>query len=171
MSPNSNGTQAIIDCVNGTCTLGNGTDPLPFWVYNVAPGSKSSKPLEDALNDHIGDIWLIPLFDGTCSADPVYPIDPADPYFGCPSANFGNMNGANSWYHVARIGAFQLDHAYLNGNNTTECNPPWSDPPPEDSKSTDCLIGTFVDFFATGTVGSINVSGLGGGAVGVQLIK
>lgn len=169
MSPSSNGVPAVIDCVNSPCNLGTG-DPLPFWLYNVSPGDKSSKPLQDALNDHIGDIYLIPQFNGTCSADPVYPIDPADPYFGCPALNFGDMNGANSWYHISQIGAFQIEHAYLNGENTVECNPPWSDPPPADSKSTDCLIGTFVDFFSTGIVGP-GMSTLGGSAVGVQLIK
>jgi hypothetical protein len=66
------------------------------------------------------------------------------------------------WYRMPQFAAFQLQHAYTNGNNTSSCQ----------GAAKQCLVGQFVHFVVSGTVGP----GSGGGTtdtsvIGVQLIK
>ena len=72
--------------------------------------------------------------------------------------------GVNQWYRIPQFAAFLLEHAYINGNDKAHCD--------TGNGATSCLIGKFVNFITTGTVGP----GIGGGTtdgaiIGTQLIK
>jgi hypothetical protein len=117
--------------------------------------------VDDALNTYDGQVVLFPLFDLTCADDPVIANTKVPPDFGC--GDIGG-NGSNQWYRFPEFGAFELEHAYVNGNNKAQCD--------TGNGATSCLIGKFVDFITSGTVGP----GQGGGTTesgvrGVQLIK
>jgi hypothetical protein len=108
-----------------------------------------------------GQIVLFPLFDLTCGSDPDISKVKVAPDYGC--SDIGG-SGSNQWYRFPAFAAFQLDHAYVNGNNKAECD--------TGNGATACLTGQFVDFITTGTVGP----GIGGGTtegavIGTQLIK
>jgi len=78
------------------------------------------------------------------------------------------------WYRMPSFAFFELcgptvpgcnglHAAYLQGNNTAECD--------TGNGATSCLIGRFMHIMATGTVGAGVGSGTGSKAIGVQLIK
>ena len=70
----------------------------------------------------------------------------------------GKCDGTNCWYHIVKIGAFELHAVYQ--NNSAICG---------GQNSTDCLYGKFVAFISEG---SIDPSQFGkGGTRAVQLIK
>ena len=169
--PNGSGTNDLTECATNPC---NTPFSLPAWITHADSGNRSSTNLEAALNSHIGDTVLLPLFDYMCRLDP----DPAQvnipAQYGCgdPDLSYPGQlnNGVNpNWYRVKLVGAFVLEHAYVNGNNTDECLSPGNVQDP-DFKTKECLIGEFVDFITTGDIG---VSGgtESTGAVGIQLIK
>lgn len=134
---------------------------LPSWNYVTETGNVNSKPIDDALNTYDGQVVLFPLFDLTCGSDPDVSQVKVGPDYGC--SDIGG-NGSNQWYRFPAFAAFQLEHAYVNGNNKPECD--------TGNGATSCLIGQFVDFITTGQVGP----GVGGGTtegavIGTQLIK
>ena len=134
---------------------------LPSWQYVTATGNINSKPIDDALNTYIGQTVLFPLFDLTCGSDPVFANVKVAPNYGC--SDIGG-NGSNQWYRFPVFSSFILEHAWVNGVHKAECD--------TGNGATSCLIGVFVDFQTSGTVGP----GIGGGTTdsgvrGVQLIK
>ena len=134
---------------------------LPSWQYVTSTGNPNSKNIEDALNTYMGQIVLFPQFDLTCAGDPDKSQVAVGPSYGC--GDIGG-NGQNQWYRIPQFAAFQLVEAFVNGSNKAECD--------TGNGATSCLIGKFVDFITTGTVGP----GIGGGTttgalVGTQLIK
>ena len=134
---------------------------LPSWNYVTETGNVNSKPIDDALNTYDGQVVLFPLFDLTCGSDPDFSQVKVKPDYGC--SDIGGA-GVNQWYRFPAFAAFELEAAYVNGNNKTECD--------TGNGATACLIGEFVDFVTTGTVGP----GVGGGTtegavIGTQLIK
>jgi len=134
--------------------------PLPSWQYVTATGNINSAMIEDAINTYMGQVVLFPMFDLTCLGDPDQSKVSVGPTYGCSDVG---GHGTNQWYRIPRFAAFQLERAYINGKNTI-CD--------TGNGATGCLIGTFVDFITTGTVGP----GIGGGTtesgiLGVQLIK
>ena len=133
---------------------------LPSWQWVTATGNVNSKKIDDALNTYAGQVVLFPMFDLTCAEDPIIADTEVPPDFGC--GDIGG-NGSNQWYRFPQFAAFELEHAYVNGNNSI-CD--------TGNGATSCLIGKFVDFITGGTVGP----GQGGGSTelgirGVQLIK
>jgi hypothetical protein len=117
--------------------------------------------VENALNAYIGQVVLFPMFDLTCGSDPNVSQVGIAPDYGC--SDIGG-NGANQWYRIPQFGAFLLERAHVNGSNKAACD--------TGNGATSCLIGQFVNFIATGTVGP----GIGGGTtdsalIGTQLIK
>jgi hypothetical protein len=134
---------------------------LPSWQYVTSTGNVNSKQIEDALNTYIGQVVLFPMFDLTCGEDPVFGQVKVAPNYGCGDVG---GNGQNQWYRFPQFAAFQLERAHVNGNNSAACD--------TGNGATSCLIGKFVDFVTSGTVGP----GAGGGTtqssvLGVQLIK
>jgi hypothetical protein len=134
---------------------------LPSWNYVTQTGNPNSKPIDDALNTYDGQIVLFPLFDLTCGSDPDVSQVKVAPDYGC--GDIGG-SGSNQWYRFPAFAAFELEGAYINGNNKAQCD--------TGNGATSCLIGQFVDFIRTGTVGP----GIGGGTtdgavIGTQLIK
>jgi hypothetical protein len=147
---------------------------LPSWQYVDQTGNINSKPVEDALNYWAGQIVYIPMFDLTCDDQPdeslvKEPVSPTPPaaqtgQYGCLSGDIGG-NGQNQWYRIPQVAAFELEQAYVQGNNSAECTT-------SASPSSSCLIGQFVDIISTGTVGPGGSGGTGETSViGVQLIK
>jgi hypothetical protein len=147
---------------------------LPSWQFVTQTGNTNSHQVEDALNYWAGQVIFVPLFDLTCDDDPddTYVADPISPppplaptgQYGCLTGDLGG-NGQNQWYRIPQFGAFLLDQAYVQGNNSGDCTT-------SSSSATSCLTGQFVDFITTGTVGPGGSGGTGETSIiGVQLIK
>jgi hypothetical protein len=157
-TPKGGGASELEDSI---LTPDNPPIDLPSWQYVTETGNVNSKPIDDALNSYDGQIVLFPLFDLTCGSDPDFSKVKVAPDYGC--GDIGG-SGSNQWYRFPAFAEFQLDHAYVNGNNKAECD--------TGNGATACLTGQFVDFITTGTVGP----GIGGGTtegavIGTQLIK
>ncbi|MEO5964510.1 MAG: hypothetical protein ABIR11_03520 [Candidatus Limnocylindrales bacterium] len=156
-TPKAGGTSELIDNI---LTPNNPPIDLPSWQYVTSTGNTNSKGVEDALNTYMGQVVLFPMFDLTCASDPNLSLTKVGPDYGC--GDIGG-NGTNQWYRIPQFAAFQLEQAYINGSNGI-CN--------TGNGATSCLVGKFVNFVTTGTVGP----GIGGGTtagavIGTQLIK
>jgi Flp pilus assembly protein TadG len=160
---------------------------LPLWV-NAQTGNTNDPNVENAMNSYAGQVVgmyepgkdqtvTIPLYD--CTAD-VKVVggqqNPATNPAECSGLSAKDLNGgsgANLYYHVPSIAGFVLDHAYINGDNSAECNNPPSTigtPLGGGNGATGCLVGWFVDISSPSTaVGT----GFGNptSAFGVQLIR
>ena len=157
-TPKSGGTPELI---NSILHPNNPPINLPSWNYVADTGNVNSKGVEDAMNTYAGQDVMFPLFDLTCGKDPDISKVGVAPAYGC--TDIGG-NGSNQWYRFPAFGGFTLEHAYIQGSNKAECD--------TGNGATSCLIGVFVDFQTSGTVGP----GIGGGTTtsavrGVQLIK
>ena len=137
--------------------------------YVTATGNVNSSNIEDAIRTYDGMTVLVPQFDLTCnpgngsSPNSNSPAVITAPNYGCPAGSLGG-NGSNQWYRIPVFASFLLQQAYVNGSNKAVCD--------TGNGATSCLVGTFVDFQTSGTVGP----GIGGGTTdsgvrGVQLIK
>jgi hypothetical protein len=136
---------------------------LPSWNYVTATGNVNSKKIDDALNTYIDKDVMFPMFDLTCADDPDVSKVKIAPLYGCPAGQVGG-HGSNQWYRFPKFSVFHLEHAWVNGNNKSECD--------TGNGATSCLIGVFVDFVTTGTVGpGIGGGSTAGGVTGVQLIR
>jgi hypothetical protein len=162
-SPPNGGESELISCINdpiqSNCFPGG---DVPLWLAMAQSGNPSSSTLEAAVNawefSKTHQTILVPLFDAVCKTLP------ASGTANCPT---NDLNGTPQYYHAAKFGRFELEHAYLSGNAAAECNPDWS----PDGGSTDCVIGTFRSFISSGPVFSYGPGGGSNGEVGVQLIK
>ena len=157
-TPPAGGTSELI---NSILQPNNPAMTMPSWQYVTATGNVNSAGVEDALNAYAGRIVLFPNFDLTCAADPDRSQVGVAPSYGC--SDIGG-SGSNQWYRIPQLAAFELERAYVNGNNRGVCD--------TGNGATSCLVGKFVNFVTTGTVGP----GIGGGTtdgavLGVQLIK
>ena len=134
---------------------------LPSWQYVTATGNVNSKKIEDALNTYMDEDVMFPMFDLTCADDPDHSQVKVAPDYGC--RDIGG-NGSNQWYRFPKFASFHLEQAYVNGNNKAACD--------TGNGATSCLIGVFVDFVTTGTVGpGVGGGSTAGGVTGVQLIR
>ncbi|HTK44743.1 MAG TPA: pilus assembly protein TadG-related protein [Patescibacteria group bacterium] len=181
-TPKSGGAGEVVCSV---LTADNPAIDLPSWQYVTAAGNPNggggpcAMSLEDAIRTWEGTTVLVPQFDLTCnpgnSSDPVstQPEIVTAPNYGCPAGSLGG-NGSNMWYRMPSFAFFELcgptvpgcnglHAAYLQGNNTAECD--------TGNGATSCLVGRFMHVMATGTVGAGVGSGTGSKAIGVQLIK
>jgi hypothetical protein len=157
-TPKGGGTSELEDSI---LTPDNPPIDLPSWNFVTSTGNVNSAKIEDALNTYIGQVVLFPMFDLTCAEDPNFAQTKVPPDYGC--GDIGG-NGSNQWYRIPQFGAFLLERAHINGTNKAACD--------TGNGATSCLIGQFVDFVTSGTVGP----GAGGGTtassvLGVQLIK
>lgn len=176
----------IGEVVCSILTADNPAVDLPSWMYVPAAGNSNggggacSMSVEDALRTYDGQVVLAPQFDLTCNpkngdGDPSSsnPAIVTSPNYGCPAGDLGG-NGSNIWYRMpsfaflelcgpAVAGCGGLHGAYIQGNNTAECD--------TGNGATSCLVARFKHIMATGTVGAGVGSGTGSKAVGVQLIK
>ena len=157
-TPKGGGTSELIDSI---LVPDNPPINLPSWNYVTSTGNVNSAGVENALNTYIGQVVLFPMFDLTCGSDPVFAQVQVGPTYGC--SDIGG-NGQNQWYRFPVFAAFLLERAHTNGSNKAACD--------TGNGATSCLIGQFVDFQTSGTVGP----GVGGGTTtsgvrGVQLIK
>jgi Putative Flp pilus-assembly TadE/G-like len=181
-TPKSGGAGEVVCSV---LTADNPAIDLPSWQYVAEAGNPNGgggpcgMTLEDAIRTWEGTTVLVPQFDLTCNPgnnnDPVstQPEIVTAPNYGCPAGYLGG-NGSNMWYRMPSFAFFELcgptvpgcnglHAAYLQGNNTAECD--------TGNGATSCLIGRFIHVMATGTVGAGVGSGTGSKAIGVQLIK
>lgn len=156
-TPKGGGTSELIDSIENP---DNPPINLPSWNYVTSTGNVNSKGVEDAMNGYIGQVVLFPMFDLTCADDPDHSQVEIGPNYGCSDVG---GHGSNQWYRIPRFAGFLLERAHITGSNPT-CD--------TGNGSTSCLIGKFVHFVTSGTVGP----GVGGGTTstgvqGVQLIK
>jgi hypothetical protein len=160
---------------------------LPLRV-NAQTGNTNDKGVEDAMNGYAGNsvgtyepgldqTVTIPLYD--CTAD-VKVVggqqNPATSPAQCSGLSATDLNGgtgANLYYHVPSIAGFVLDHAYINGGNSNECNNPPSSigtPIGGGNGATGCLLGWFVNISSPSTAVGVGF-GSPSTAYGVQLIR
>jgi Flp pilus assembly protein TadG len=132
---------------------------IPTWLH-TSPGNPNS--VENAMNTHIGQVLLIPLFDGTCRSIPASGLLPdcTDP-----------GNGNNLYFHIPKFAGFLLDRAYIQGNNSGDCNSPPGTTPAGGNGGTGCLKGWFVRYVTQGPVSAFDPSQDSAAALGVQLIQ
>lgn len=158
-TPPAGGASELKDVILNPPT--NLSIPLPSWQYVTQTGDISSKPVEDALNTHAGQVVLIPFFDSTCNQTPAN-----NELSGCPASAVGG-SGTNQWYHITKFLSLQLASpkgGYVNGNNSAECAV---------LNAKECIKGSFVSFVTEGPVGAPCPTGgcTPGTAFAVQLIK
>jgi hypothetical protein len=156
-TPKAGGTSELIASI---LNPNNPAITLPSWNFVASTGNVNSKGVEDALNTYIGQVVMFPNFDLTCGEDPNHSQVTVSPSYGC--SDIGGR-GQNQWYRIPQFAAFELERAYVSGSNP-ECN--------TGNGATSCLVGKFVNFVTSGTVGP----GIGGGTtvgavLGVQLTK
>jgi hypothetical protein len=157
-TPKAGGTSELI---NNILHPNNPAIDLPSWQWVTSTGNVNSAGVENALNTYMGQVVMFPMFDLTCASDPNMAQVGVSPSYGC--SDIGG-NGSNQWYRIPQFAAFELERAYINGNNKAACD--------TGNGATSCLIGKFKNFITTGTVGP----GIGGGTtdgalIGTQLIK
>jgi Putative Flp pilus-assembly TadE/G-like len=173
----------VPDTIQSIITPDNPAIPLPSWQYVASTGGPNSPGIETAIRHYDGQIVLLPQFDLTCNPGPhgtpdnSVPAINTSPNYGCPAGDLGG-NGTNQWYRMPSFAHFQLCistdtqcaavgasyGAYTNGNNKAVCD--------TGNGATQCLVGKFVSYETSGTIGA----GFGGGtgsskAIGIQLIK
>jgi len=130
--------QNLADEINTPC---NGPFDIPVWLHT---GSGNMNNVDNELNDYIGELLLVPMFDATCREVPTtgLPADCTDP-----------GNGDNLYYHIPRFAYFLLDSAFVAGDNSGVCNSPPGQPEGGGNGSTTCLKGWFVRYVTHGPVG------------------
>jgi hypothetical protein len=124
---------------------------VPDWFFVAQTGNLNASQVEDALNTKHGSVVYIPLFDATCSTEPVGT--------GKGDCTTGPGNGQNQYYHFPSYAAFLMDKVDFDAGCSGQ-------------NSTGCFFGTFADVLGPGTLRAGNgnqESPLG--IVGVQLIK
>lgn len=157
-SPPGGGTSELIQSI---LTPNNPTINLPSWQYVTSTGNVNSRGVEDALNTYAGQVVLFPQFDLTCGSNPNVSQVAVGPNYGCSDIR---GRGQNQWYRIPQFAAFELEGAHISGNNRAACD--------TGNGATSCLIGKFVNFIATGTVGpGVGGGTTQGGLIGTQLIK
>jgi hypothetical protein len=140
---------------------------IPTWL-KTSTGNPNN--VDHAVNTLDGQVILIPMFDSTCRDIPAtgLPADCTDP-----------GSGTNLYYHIPRFAQFLLDHAYIQGNNTSACNSAPGQPADGGNGSTTCFKGWFVRYIMQGKVGNFQACSAAGGTadclhepiLGVQLTK
>ena len=137
------GRAATSELVQNILHPNNPPIDLPSWQYVTETGDTNSKPVDDALNTYDGQVVLFPMFDLTCGSDS--DLRAGQGRRRTTAAATSGGNGSNQWYRIPQFGAFLLEHAYINGNDKAHCD--------TGNGATSCLIGRFVNFITTGTVG------------------
>ena len=136
----------------------HGAFDIPTWIH-TSPGNPNS--VESEVNTYMGKVVLIPLFDATCRDIPASGLtqDCTDP-----------GNGNNLYYHIPKFVAMLLDRAYIQGNNSPQCN---GAPgiPIGGNGGTSCLKGWFVEYITQGPVGEFDPSDDNGRVLSIQLIR
>jgi hypothetical protein len=127
------------DQVQAPC---NGPFDIPTWIQ-TSTGNVNN--VESAVNAYAGTLILVPMFDATCREVPStgLPADCTDP-----------GNGSNLWYHIPRFAYFLLDRAYIQGDNSTDCNSAPGSPLIGGNGGTSCVKGWFIRYVMQGPVGA-----------------
>lgn len=154
----------IKDVIEHPC---NTSFDIPTWLHTESGNMNST---DSAVNSYAGQVILIPMFDATCRDIPStgLPADCTDP-----------GNGNNLYYHIPRFAMFLLDHAYIQGNNSSACNSAPGKPLNGGNGSTSCFKGWFVRYIMQGKVGNFQACSDAGGTsdclhepiLGVQLVR
>jgi hypothetical protein len=111
---------------------------LPDWFYVTSTGNTNASTVQDCFNRWVGKTILIPLFEDTCRVKP---------NAGAPCPDAAPPAGVNQWYYFPQYAAFSLTGAYIQGNNSSVCDPSGG------NGATTCLTGRFENAAITGTVG------------------
>jgi hypothetical protein len=111
---------------------------LPDWFYVTSTGNTNSVSVQTCFERWIGHPILVPLFDMWCRSYPGGPNEPCDDPL--PVA------GINQWYHFPHFASFYLTGVYIQGNNSSVCDPSGG------NGATSCLTGRFEHAALTGPV-------------------
>ena len=121
---------------------------LPSWQYVTATGNINSKQIEDAINTYDGQVVLFPMFDLTCARRPRHRAGQGRTGLRLRRHRRQRLQPV---VPLPAVRGVPLEHAYINGNDKAHCD--------TGNGATSCLIGRFVDFISTGTVGPASVAG------------
>ena len=113
-------------------------------------GNNCAKPMVDEVNKRHGEIVLIPICDDACVTS----------------------NGSAAEYHITKVAAFWLD--YMADQDASTHNPDCQGNGTTlktiaGNGSSSCLVGYFIRYITTGSVGEGPITGAS--AAGVQLIR
>lgn len=137
----------------------NAAFDIPTWI-KATTGNPNSVQTEMAT--WIGQVVLLPLFDGTCKDVPSSSLLPD-----CTDPGVGN----NTYYHVPAFVAVLLYEVHIQGNDHPECNLPPGGPPAGGNGSNGCLKGWFIgDYITSGRVGAFDPNAIPQ-PLGIQLLK
>ena len=99
------------------CSILNSDNPTirtPEWYYVASTGNINTGYIEDALNTYADDpddeIVIIPIFDATCSDEPLGA--------GAGDCTTGEGQGTQQWYHLAGWAGFDIEWVDLGGGRT-----------------------------------------------------
>jgi hypothetical protein len=155
---------------------------LPLWI---GAQTGNTNAVEGEVNTYAGNIVgmyepgkdqliTIPLYDCTADVKVVggqqNPATNPAKCSGLSPADLNTGTGNNLYYHIPSIAGFVLDHAYIQGNNSTECNSAPGTVIGGGNGATACLKGWFTSISSPST-GVGTGSGSLSTAFGVQLIR
>ena len=138
-----NGTPGLIDEITSPC---NANLTLPVWI-DTYTGNTNDPAVEAALNAYHDQLVWLPEFDNT------------------------RGNGNNLQYHIVQFQAFELDTAYISGNNHPQCNSAPGQPYVDGNGSNGCIKGWWTKAIMTGAVQIGNITQGTNQTLGVQLIR
>ena len=140
----------------------SGSLDVPNW-FQTKQGNMNN--VETALNAYIGQVMLIPMWDGLCYSYP-----------GSPAALCNDSRtpvGDNTWYHIPQFTWFKIYHAYIGGNDISYCSSAPGTPLVADVNASGfigCIKGWFTEFITEGPI-SLGSDPMPGDSVGIQLIR
>ena len=139
----TNGTTGLIDEITSPC---NANIMLPTWIPTYT-GNTNDPTVEAALNAYHDQLVWLPEFDNT------------------------RGTGNNLEYHIVQFQAFELDTAYISGNNHPECNSTPGAPPVDGNGSNGCIKGWWTSAMVTGQLQIGPITQGTTQTLGVQLIR
>jgi len=137
----------------------NASFDIPTWI-KATTGNPNA--VQNEMATWIGQVVLLPLFDGTCKDVPSSSL-----LQDCTDPGVGN----NTYYHMPAFVPMLLYEVHIQGNNHPECNLPPGGPPAGGNGSNGCLKGWFIDDYITGgRVGAFDPNAVPQ-PLGIQLLK
>jgi hypothetical protein len=138
---------------------------VPTWLQTQ---TGTVDAMQEPMEQYIGQVVLIPMFDGTCVDEPT-----GSALGDCLG---GEGVGDNTWYHIPKFAGFLVHDVFFKNadgdNPKVACNEEPGAPFVNTTNgSVACMKGWFVRYITVGPVTSGTLGDVDPGAIGVQLIK
>jgi hypothetical protein len=138
---------------------------VPTWLQTQ---TGTVDAMQDPMEEYIGEVVLIPMFDGTCVDEPV-----GTALGDCLG---GEGVGDNTWYHIPKFAGFLIYDVFFKNadgdNPKVACNSAPGAPYVNTTNgSVACMKGWFVRYITVGPVVPGDLDPADPGSIGVQLIQ